>query len=47
VFDAIEKKVPYSEFKETQSRMQDEGGKIPSKFVDAYDSCKPSASSDS
>ncbi|MGN6694293.1 MAG: hypothetical protein ACTHN0_08950 [Aquihabitans sp.] len=47
VFDAIEKKIPYSEFKKTQSTMQDEGGKIPSKFQKAYDSCDPAAQSDS
>jgi hypothetical protein len=42
VFDAIEKKIPYSDFKKTQSTMQDEGGKIPSKYIDAYESCDPS-----
>jgi hypothetical protein len=41
VFDAIEKDIPWSEFKDTQSTMQDEGGKIPSKFIKAYASCDP------
>lgn len=46
VFNAIEKKIPYSEFKKTQSTMQDEGGKIPSKFTEAYDSCDPADEGD-
>lgn len=41
VFKAIEDDISYSEFKKTQSRMQDEGGKIPDSFVKAYDSCDP------
>ena len=41
VFDAIEKNVEYSEFKEIQSRMQDEGGPLPASFIEAYDSCDP------
>ncbi|HWJ96823.1 MAG TPA: hypothetical protein VNQ33_01620 [Acidimicrobiales bacterium] len=47
VFDAIEKKIPYSDFKKAQSTMQDEGGKIPAKFIDAYESCDPAAKADS
>ncbi|HWJ62663.1 MAG TPA: hypothetical protein VNS19_11895 [Acidimicrobiales bacterium] len=41
VFDAIQEKIPYDQFKKTQSTMQDEGGKIPSKYIEAYDSCDP------
>ncbi len=47
VFNAIEKKIPYDEFKKTQSTMQDEGGKIPSNFIEAYDSCDPAEQADS
>lgn len=41
VFNAIEKNVEYSDFKEIQSRMQDEGGPLPASFIEAYDSCDP------
>lgn len=47
VFAAIEKKIPYSEFKKTQSTMQDEGGKIPEKYIEAYDSCDPAETASS
>ena len=47
VFNAIEKKIPWSEFKETQSTMQDEGGPLPKKIQDAYDSCDPAEKADS
>ena len=47
VFAAIEKNVPYSKFKETKARMDDEGGPLPDSIVKAYDSCDPSAKADS
>lgn len=42
VFDAIEDTIPFEEFKETNSRMRDEGGPLPQDIIDAYDSCDPS-----
>jgi len=49
VFDELSGKngVPYSEFKEIQSRMQDEGGPLPDSFIAKYDSCDPSEQADS
>jgi hypothetical protein len=47
VFDAIEKKVPYSEFKKTKSRMDDEGGALPKSIREAYASCDPAEQADS
>ncbi|MCU1372407.1 MAG: hypothetical protein JWO77_3601 [Ilumatobacteraceae bacterium] len=47
VFDAIEKAIPYSEFKKTQSTMQDEGGALPDKIVKAYEDCDPAETASS
>ncbi len=33
--------VEFSEFKEIQSRMQDEGGALPDSFIEAYGDCDP------
>jgi len=45
-FDAVsaEGGVPYSEFKEIQSRMQDEGGPLPTDYLDVVnEACDPSS----
>ncbi|WP_426571708.1 hypothetical protein [Aquihabitans sp. McL0605] len=44
VFAAYKKNVPYSDFKKTKARMDDEGGPLPDSFIKAFSSCKADAS---
>ena len=41
VFDAIEKDVPFDDFKKANSDLRDNGGALPANIQAAYDSCDP------
>lgn len=41
VFKAIEKNVPFDDFKKANSELRDNGGALPKKIQEAYDSCDP------
>ena len=46
VFDEIRATVPFADFKKINSTLRDEGGALPDGFLDAYETCDPSATSD-
>lgn len=43
IFDEIRKTIPFSDFKQINSKLRDEGGALPDGFRDAYESCDPSS----